>query len=413
MKEKLNWKFTGNSALLFMAIAGFMILLNSCRKNDVAKKFILTVAVQYPDGYSATVAEGIKVKVNYTSTARVDSAVTDAAGNAQFNLPAGMYNITANGETTEFAFNGSADNIMHSDVQTVTIKLHAAALGGGLVFKEIYYVGSKTPTGGNYFADQFQEIYNNSDDTIYLDGLAIGSLMPITSGSASTWVDGSGNLLPRLPLQGYIAYIPGTGKQHPLLPRKSIVIAQDGIDHKTDPLGNPSAPVNLGNADWEYFVGDFNSGKDADAAAVPNLSIMFTTSTTLVDQLYSVFGSAYVLFRLPEGTDPIAYAINEANLSFAPGSSSGTKYLMLPREYVIDAVECVRVEENQRFKRIPAELDAGYTFSDGTYVSQSVRRKVKQIVDGKVIYKDTNNSTEDFLNKQTPTPGVHPTTVDN
>ncbi len=406
-------KMTGSKAMMFIltAILGAAVLV-SCRKTDVAKKMVLTVAVQYPDGYTATTGAGIKVKVNYASSARTDSATTDAAGKAIFTLPSGIYNITATGETSEFAFNGTAGNVVHADTQTVVIKMHAASLTGGLVIKELYYTGSRTPTGGSYFADQFQEIYNNSDDTIYLDGLAIGSTMPVTSASASTWVDANGNLLPRLPLQGYIAYIPGTGKQHPLAPRKSIVIAQDGMDHKSDPLGNSASPVNLGNADWEYYCGDINAGRDADLAGVPNLSIMFTTSTTLVDQLYSVFGSAYVIFRLPAGTDPMAFATNEANLQTAPGSAATTKYLMLPKEYVIDAVECVQVEDNKRFKRLHAELDAGYTFSEGTYVSQSVRRKVKQIIDGKVIYKDTNNSTEDFLNKQTPTPGVHPTKVD-
>ncbi|HMT67602.1 MAG TPA: DUF4876 domain-containing protein, partial [Bacteroidales bacterium] len=48
-----------------------------------------------------------------------------------------------------------------------------------------------------------------------------------------------------------------------------------------------------------------------------------------------------------------------------------------------------------------------------TYNSKSVRRKVEKILDGKVIYKDTNNSYNDFINDQVPTPFVHPTTVDN
>lgn len=85
---------------------------------------------------------------------------------------------------------------------------------------------------------------------------------------------------------------------------------------------------------------------------------------------------------------------------------------MVPSDYVIDAVEVVRVEENKRYKRIPDALDAGKVWCSGTYVSESVRRKVKQIIDGKVIYQDTNNSSNDFLGSQTPTPGVHPTVVD-
>jgi hypothetical protein len=35
------------------------------------------------------------------------------------------------------------------------------------------------------------------------------------------------------------------------------------------------------------------------------------------------------------------------------------------------------------------------------------------IVDGRVIYKDTNNSSEDFLHDLDPTPGENPSTVEN
>jgi hypothetical protein len=86
---------------------------------------------------------------------------------------------------------------------------------------------------------------------------------------------------------------------------------------------------------------------------------------------------------------------------------------MVDKKHVIDAVEIVRVETDKRYKRLHTELDAGYTYLDGgTYCSKSVRRKAKLIVEGRVIYKDTNNSTEDFLHDLTPTPGVNPTAVE-
>ena len=69
-------------------------------------------------------------------------------------------------------------------------------------------------------------------------------------------------------------------------------------------------------------------------------------------------------------------------------------------------------DESKRNKRIPSDLDAGYVFVSESYNSKSLRRKAKQIINGKVIYKDTNNSSEDFNGEATPTPGVNPTVVD-
>jgi hypothetical protein len=389
-----------------------IIMLNACEKDDEAAKYEVTVTVKYPEGYSKTFAEGIAVKIQNTVTAKISSDTTDANGLLNFNLESGVYSITAVGENAEFAFNATINDTTIASKTDITINLKATSLTGGLVFKEIYYTGSKTAANGSYYSDQFYEIYNNSDSVIYLDGLSIGSLHPVSSSVKSVWLDESGNLS-KLPFQQHVWYIPGTGTEHPLQPRTSIIIAQDGINHQTDPAGNSLSPVNLGNADWESYCGDINGGKDADAAGVPNLSLLYTTSTSGYDWLSSVFGPAIVIFKFPKGIDPIAYVNDAANFSTAPGSTSTTKYLLIPKEYVIDAVEAVQTEENKRYKRLPNDLDAGYVYCSGTYVSKSIRRKVKQIIDGKVIYKDTNNSSEDFLGDQTPTPRVNPTSVDN
>lgn len=396
----------------FICLLTVMVSIMSCSDDDdVAQLYEVKVVVNYPDGYGETQAKGITVKVNGVQNSKTETSTTNNSGAAVFHLEAGSYNFTATGESEEFVFNANleGENIIEATELELTLK--AASVEGGLVFKEIYYTGSSTPEGGRYYADQFHEIYNNSDEIIYLDGMCIGVLQQ-TSSKENIWLDDSGNILPRLPLQFYVWYVPGNGKEHPLAPRTSCIIAQDGIDHQTDPNGNASSPVNLGNADWETYCGDINGGKDADAAGVPNLSMMFTTTTSMYDWLHSVMGAAVVIFKLPEGTNPVEWAEDPNNLATKPGSTSTKNYLMVPKDYVIDAVEIVRVEEEKRHKRLPEELDAGKIWCDGTYISKSIRRKVKQIIDGKVIYKDTNNSTEDFLGNQNPTPGIQPTVVD-
>ena len=382
---------------------------SSCQKEG-AKLYDVEVTVMYPAGYTPTTMANIKVTVTNNLTSKLDSARTDADGIATFRLEEGTYTIAASTATAEFAFNGILENkIVSATILTFDINLVAASLQGGLVFKEIYYTGSRTPDDKNYFADQFHEIYNNSDSVIYLDGLCIGVLEP-TATNPSAWVDGQGNLLDRLPVSFHAWMWPGSGTTYPLAPRTSIVLAQDGIDHKTDPAGNPTSPVNLGNAHWETYVEA--PGKDTDTPGVPNLTLMYTTSATMFDWLHSVFGAAVIIFRLPTGLDYQSFVSNPANFSTKPGTTSTIQYFMVHKDWVIDAVEIVQADPTKQNKRLPTSLDAGKVWCSGTYVSKSIRRKVDKIIDGKVIYKDTNNSSEDFLSELVPTPFIHPSTVD-
>lgn len=86
---------------------------------------------------------------------------------------------------------------------------------------------------------------------------------------------------------------------------------------------------------------------------------------------------------------------------------------MIPQEYVLDGVDLVNSVEAKRVKHLRPEVDAGMAFNTADYNGTSLRRKVISITaDGRVVYQDTNNSSDDFLNGQTPTPGIHPTRVD-
>lgn len=386
------------------------LLFTACQKEG-ARLYDVLVTVSYPTGYTATDLSKIKVTMVNNLTSRLDSARTDATGVAKFSLEEGTYTLSASIQTADFAFNGIEEMVAVSPANlALSVGLEAIALKGGLVFKEIYYSGSKTASGTSYYADQFHEIYNNSDEIIYLDGLCISALDPTTSNSASVWVKADGSLRDSLPMIFHTWIWPGTGQQYPLAPRTSIVLAQDAINHQTDPLGNPNSPVNMGAAQWETYVEV--SGKDTDTPVVPNLTMMYTTSTTMYDWLTAVSGSAVIMFRLPTGTSYTTFINNPANFKRKPGSSSTTLYMMIDKSWVIDAVEEVSTDPTKQYKRLPTSLDAGKVFCSGTYSSKSIRRKVDKIIDGKVIYKDTNNSTNDFLADQTPTPFVHPSVVD-
>ncbi|MCX6328123.1 MAG: DUF4876 domain-containing protein [Bacteroidia bacterium] len=395
--------------IVFFVIILTGVFLISCRKEG-AKLYEVSITVTYPAGYSYTDLSNIKVTVMNNLSSRQDTDRTNASGISYLLLEEGTYTVSASFQTTEFAFNGNSETVSFNPANlNLKINLVAVALKGGLVFKEVYYSGSKTPAGTNYYSDQFHEIYNNSDQVIYLDGLCIGTLEPMGT-TASAWVKSDGTPRDSLPITYHTWMWPGTGTTNPLAPRTSVVLAQDGIDHKTDPAGNPGSPVNLGGAHWETYVQ--TSGKDTDSPGVPNLICIYTTSTAMFDWLSAVGGGAIVLFRLPTGLDYQTFVNNPANFEKKPGSAAATQYLMVDKSWVIDAIEEVNADPTKQFKRLHTSIDAGKVSCSSSYNSKSIRRKADKIIDGKVIYKDTNNSTVDFLGDLIPTPFIHPTTVD-
>ena len=101
----------------------------------------------------------------------------------------------------------------------------------------------------------------------------------------------------------------------------------------------------------------------------------------------------------------------------------GAYLVAIPKTWVVDAIDIVMAPEANRVKVLDTKDDMGMVWVDGSedgtfvagqYCGKSLRRKVSALTaEGKPIYKDTNNSSEDFaMGGATPTPGVHPTTVD-
>jgi len=393
--------------ILLLTIVGSLFMW-SCDDDD-DPVYTLSVTVNYPDGYNSDAAEGVWVYVTAEGSSQADSAQTDASGIALFeNLPAGIYKIAAtiNLSATEAeTLTGVAEEVMLTAVENnvsilndseVTLKLAGTALGN-LVFKEVYYTGSRTPEGGVYFSDQYYEIYNNSTDVIYADNLCLGivdawNLNP----EISVWLSEYPN---KSAIQSFW-YIPGSGTDHPINPGESIIIAQDGINHQTDPLGNPNSPVNLGDADWETFV-PRDDNKDIDAPAVPNL-VLGHASSLGYDWLTSVFGCGYVIFRIDGDIETYV----DENKVTKPESSSTKEYVLINNEAIIDGFQAYKDATETSMPKLHVSIDAGFTYDpNGTYTGKCVKRKMKNIIDGRKIYQDTNNSTNDFLIDQTCTPG--------
>ena len=265
-----------------------------------------------------------------------------------------------------------------------------ASKSGALVFKEVYYSGSRTPTGGSYFRDQFYEIYNTSDAVQNVRGLCIAILNPLTATANLPVWDGPD--ADKYVYAGTIWQVPDD-TDYPLNPGESIIIAQMADDHQKSNL-NPTSPVNLLSAEFETFINTTAIIQDNPAI---NMDMAFWPRPT-PQWLTTVFGGAFVIFMPSIPIDP-----NSETEVVSPVGQTAQSY-RIPIEDVIDALENVGNENQMQLKRMPAVLDAGAVTVGGTYVSKSVARRVKETLpDGRVILYDTNNSTYDFEVMDTPT----------
>ena len=426
-----------------IAIISIAIVFNACKKYQEDTTGIHPVRFQVSTSYSSDELgkvlpkAQIEIKFKNIKTNIEQKYYTNADGvlaldsispgeydiSASIKIPATTY-TTLTGETVdkEVIFNASekAKTITIEDRQSISLKL-ISGVTGPWVIKQIYYAGSNTTTGSS-FRDQFIEIYNNSDSVLYADSLYIGEAIGIQNFTAINmhrlpnsqfdWSKSQGMPADIDANNDYIytralLMIPGTGKQYPVKPGESIVLAQTAINHKAPFVGSdgktitardPSITVDLSGADFEAYYAPFLPrplASDIDNPNVPNVEVLSYSGTDLI--LDNPGRMGYVIFK-NKGSIDIKDLNRYAYPSIAAPSSTADKFYQIPNSFIIDAVE---TQQNTAAARVPKKLgpalDALYCYvPNGAYSSQSVIRKTERTVDGRRILKDTNNSAEDF-----------------
>jgi len=258
-----------------------------------------------------------------------------------------------------------------------------------LLISKVYYSGTKDDANKNYIVDSYVEIYNNSDDTVYIDGkyLALAESM---SPPAYPAKDNPDYIYAR-----QICKFPGDGNDNPVAPGKSIVIAaKNARDHRT----SASTSIDLSTADFEV--------KEAEGMGNPDVKALTILSNSLTIKFFNLMtggGNAVFIFETEE--DILSWP-----QYYAPGKTSGERFRRVPVSVVLDGVECLKNNTSTgpdiNLKRFQSIVDAGFAFTNATsgYTHESIERKVSTIENGRVILKDVNNSTEDFVITLDPTP---------
>lgn len=376
------------------------LLFSSCVKNlpdynnySVELKVVFSEEVPYEHRDSAKVVLANLTK-NYSFT-----EYTNSDGEVLFNgIEPGFYSATvvhSYGESGDFfSLNGlKLLDVFAPTVDTIPLVLSKSK---ALVIKEFYYSGCLTPAGNQYTSDQYIEIFNNTPVVQYADGMSIFEHESYSL-EENYWTFLIDTIVARM-----IWTIPGEGNDVPILPGRSIVIARDAINHQDEILGNPLSPVDLLYADFEFWVESVTGGDFDGPFAINLIEDLFTFRGSDIS-FHTRGGSAIALIRIP-GNDEERKTFIENNL-VRKTETSTRWYGKIPNEFVIDAVEVTWDEAHAIYKRFPLELDAGYTYvAAGSRSGKCIRRKVKEVIDGRYVYQDTNNSTEDFLKDADPKP---------
>lgn len=434
---------------LWLCLA-FVAILTACSKHDdnVAAPISLSVKVQYTGDDAALnlPLNGVKVTISNLSNGQSYTAMSNAEGVAAFeSIIPGNYSGNATLAFTSEQYQAASGIAVDQDVQfnasftgnsfvqnsSVSLILESGRIGD-LVIKQFYYAGSNTTKGAS-FRDEFVEIYNNSNDTIYLDSLYVGNTkanatklsaggMPYDWSQSLYMPTNIGDPSKDYLYFRYLFMIPGSGKDHPLAPGESTVIAQTAINHAavyTDNSGvvtsivDPSLTVDLSKADFETYCVDYKRAQatnpatftpykyDLDNPLVPNMSVTYIASGN--DWVFDATGREdLAIFRIPQGKPTTFSYYYDPTVTADKVSSTTVSYLQIPVSYVIDAMEILTPLPTDRIpKRLPTSLDATGTFvSGGQYSSQSlVRKTAKTLSSGRRILQDTNNSESDFFTK--------------
>ena len=304
----------------FLITITFMLglLIQSCSNNDdeALKLVNFNHTLKYDDTFNNLATKKSTVLIVNNETGNKYTVESDNNGIAQFNqiLP-GIYSVSATkvmhsqeftetfGYTpteTEINFNGAeASLVVNTETTPINITMKTSKVGD-FVIKQIYYGGSDTKKGA-VFRDQFIEIYNNSNTTQYADGLYIAQLYGtnVTTVFAYTlstgqfdWSKSEEMTIGDDANKNYVyasnvVQIPGNGTQYPIQPGKSIVIAQNAINHQSNYIDNtgksvsilsPELTVDLSTADFEAFLGTYSGDLyqfDIQNPAVPDLGIAY------------------------------------------------------------------------------------------------------------------------------------------
>jgi hypothetical protein len=442
MKKISNFKFQ-------LSILALLLFAASCEKDDqdtvTVKTFDVTVQLAYPDGFEP--AADVAVTLRNLTTGDVNKAPTSTSGAATFTVIAGLYDVSASElrliDEDFVAFNGIKSGITVTDAWTdeiISVNV-IKTTQAPLVIKELYTGGCQKDDGsGSFQRDPYIILYNNSNKDVSLQNLCFAFAFALNGHATNNYYVG-GSLL--YASEGWIPSAYGVfwfENEVTLAPGKQVVVAVNSANDHTQTY---SQSVNLANADY-YCMYDNTSGFNA-AVYYPAPSELIPAAHYLKGYRYagvtstawalSVNSPAFFIFS-PEGVTPGDFANDDTRKNLYGGAAAQVAR-KVPVEWIVDGVEVFMYGQPASRKRFTEVVDAGnvwFSNENGYTAYRNVNKEATEAIPGNagkivynyslgtndiigvngttdpsgidaeasirngahIIYKDTNNSTNDF-----------------
>ncbi len=413
--------------IILAATAAF----TACKKDEDAK--INDVTVQVLIG-SEAVTDAVEVTVTDKSTSTAYTSTT-VGGTATFKLVAGIYEASATLYKESSIYNGtnSAVTVVDGGANSFTLNLTASTTSQ-VIIKELYFGGCMDNAGAkDYAMDKYVILYNNSPVEADASKFAFAIGNPANSNATNYYLK-DGNLT-------YSDFIPAWNavwwfqKDVKIAPYSQIVISITGaIDHTATYTNS----VNLSGADYVFYDPEVFS----NVSYYPAPSASISAGNYLKTYCYGL-GSAWAISKTspaffifsPEGTTAKAFVTNPENVE-SPTGKPAFNCAKIPLGWIKDGVDVFDNANIQKSnKRLLDSVDAGYigfTNKKGYTVYRNVDKEATEALAGNegklvynyaggtadeeggstdpsgidaeasiangahIIYKDTNNSKNDF-----------------
>lgn len=406
--------------LWMMAVSLVALGLSSCSdENDPVTPTNEKVSVTFrakeavEGTLTAEMMKGLKVLFTEVRSKNTTDCVLDEKGMGTVNLDKGTYDVSIEERvknpqgTDSLVISVRMENVsINTAGQAVEGRVNvspAGSMGAGFIFSEIFFNG-ETNSGRMMHPDQYFVLFNPTSEVLYADGVSMAVTQHLSFAKKALWYD---TYYPdRVPIGGFVT-VPGNGREHPVQPGGRLVIAFTAVDHSK--VEGYDHAVDLTGADFEIYEGP--DTKDVDNPDVPN---MIVTNHKEKNGSYGFFfhPRGYVsplLFKLENGEKATVEKFIRENTTKSKTAVPKTKdtpadtieinIISIKTDLILDGVQTSDVPQDIKTRVIPEKVDRGKFIVNGCHRQElAIRREIR--VGSKIYYKDTNNSTVDFIMKK-------------
>jgi len=374
----------------------------SCSSDDSIDNISTTPSKLTVNLSGENIASVKNVSISFKETNTGETKTFTATTNSlQIELKKGSYTVTANGTVAlttgeEIEAGGNAVIDLTQDVQNMSLTLGIKIFSGDFIIEEVFFTGVQTVEGKTYNSGKYFKLTNNTDKTLNTGGLLIlkSELNPSTNNTITPEIRATD-----FAVSGAMMIPLNLGKD--VAPGDFVVIADMATNHKT-----ASIPAyDLSGADYEYPNLENAALGQVDNPSVPNTKVIFSTANNNLYLLHNRGFESYAIARFPATETAETWLANykyDYEYPNQAGNTTKKSAYKIPNLWILDGVNC-SVEAKWTHNPLHASIDSGWTGcgtidSDPARYGKTVRRKIiGKMENGKNIYKDTNNSTEDFV----------------